>query len=71
MEDFIPWVPPIFHCSPDREEEKEEEDDMSGLVHNFTARKRKRYVGLEQAVNATPEVAGGSGQPCPDGGSEV
>ena len=44
---------------------------MSGLIHNFTARKRKRDASLEQATDAIPEVAGGSGQPCPDGGSEV
>ena len=44
---------------------------MSGLVHNFATRKWKRDVGLEQAVDATPKVVGGSGQPCPDRGSEV
>ena len=70
-EDFIPWVPPISCSSSDREEEEKEEDDMSGLVHNFTARKRKRDAILEQATNAAPEVARGSSQPGPDGGSEV
>ena len=37
-EDFIPWIPPIFRHSPDLEEE-EEEYEMSGLIHNFAARK--------------------------------
>ena len=40
-EDFIPWVLPISRRSPDREEEEEEKDEMSGLIHNFAARKRK------------------------------
>ena len=44
---------------------------MSSLVHNFAARKQKRDASLEQAANASPEVAGGSSQPCFDGGSEV
>ena len=66
-EEFIPWVPPISHRSPDREEEEKEEDDMYKLVHNFTARKRKRDASLEQVVDAAPEVDRGSGQPCPDG----
>ena len=34
---------------------------MSGLVHNFAARKRKRDASLEQAANALPEVARGLG----------
>ena len=38
VEDFIPWIPPIFRRSPDLEEEKEEHK-MSGLIHNFAARK--------------------------------
>ena len=70
-EDFIPRVSPISRRSPNREEEEEEEDDMSGLVHNFVARKRKRDASLEQAADAAPEVAGGSGQPCSDGGLKV
>ena len=46
-EDFIRWVPSISYRSPIREEENEEEDDMSGLVHNFSSRKRKRDAMLE------------------------
>ena len=70
-EGFISWVPPISHGSPDREEEEKEEDEMFDLVHNFAAWKRKRDVILERADDAVPEVARGSSQPGPDGGSEV
>ena len=68
---FIPWVPPISSRFPDREKEEEGEDDMSELVHNFTAQKWKRDASLKQAADATLEVAGGSSQPCPNGGSKV
>ena len=71
VEDFILWVPPISCRSQDKEEEEEEENNMSILIHNFAARNRKRDASLEQAADAVPEVAGGSGHPCPDGGSEV
>ena len=64
-------MPSISRCSPVKEEEEEEEYDMSGLVHNFAARKRKRDAMLEQSANAIFEGARGSSQPCPDGGSEV
>ena len=70
-EDFISWVPPIFHRSSDREEDEKENDDMSSLVHNFVARKRKRDAVLEQVVDVVPKVARGLNQPCPNEGSEV
>ena len=54
-EDFIMWVPPISRRSPDWEEE-EEEDKMSGLIHNFATRKRKQDASLEQTVDVVPEV---------------
>ena len=44
---------------------------MSGLVHNFTARKQKIDAILEQATDAIPKVARGSNQPGSDGGLEV
>ena len=44
---------------------------MSILVHNFSARKQKRDSILEEVANVVLEVAGGSSQPCLDGGSEV
>ena len=71
MEDFIPWVPSISRCSLVMDKEDEEEDDMSGLVHNFAARKRKRDAMLDKSANVVPEGAKGSSQPCSDGGSEV
>ena len=63
-------MPPISYLSPDKEEE-EEEDDMSDLVHNFFARKRKRDAILEQAADVVPEVASGTSKPGQDRGSEV
>ena len=60
MEDFIPWVPPITNHPPDWEEE-EEESQMSDLVHNFAARKRKRDANFKRVVDDIPEVAGGEG----------
>ena len=44
---------------------------MSGLIHNFAARKRKRDANLEQAADALPEVVEGSGHPRSNEGSEV
>ena len=60
MEDFVPWVPPISSHPPDWEEE-EEENEMSDLVHNFAARKRKRDASFKRVANAFPEVAGEEG----------
>ena len=68
--DFIMWIPPISRHSLDLEEE-EEEDEMSGFIHNFAARKRKRDAILEQGADALSEVVKGSSQPCLDEGSEV
>ena len=52
-------MPLISLRSPVREEEDEEDDDMSGLVHNFYARKWKRDVMLEQSADVVPEGARG------------
>ena len=60
VEDFIPWVPPISSHPPDYEEE-EEGDEMSYLVHNFAARKRKHDANFKRVVDAIPEVAEGEG----------
>ena len=46
VEDFVSWVPPISIRPLDWEEE-EEEDEMSDLIHNFAARKRKRDASFE------------------------
>ena len=61
VEDFVPWVSPISNCPPAREE-KEEEDEMANLVHNFGARKRKRGTSFKRATDATPEVTGEASQ---------
>ena len=58
MEDFFPWVPPISSHPLDWEEE-EEEDEMSDLVHNFAAQKRKRDDSFKRVVDVIPEVAEG------------
>ena len=60
VENFVPWVSPISSHLSDWEEE-EEGDEMSDLVHNFAARKRKRDASFKRAVDAIPEVAGGEG----------
>ena len=60
MEDFVPWVSPISSHPPDWEEE-EEEDEMSDMVHNFDAWKRKLDASFKRVADAIPEVAGGEG----------
>ena len=70
MEDFVSWVPSISSHPLDWEEE-EEKDEMSDLVHNFAARKRKRGASFKQAADAIPKVAGGAGQPPSDESSDV
>ena len=61
VEDFVPWVSPIY-SSPSAREEEEEEDEMTDLVHNFGARKRKRGASFKRATEATPEVTGEASQ---------
>ena len=41
VEDFVSWVAPISSLPPAKEEE-DEEDEMTNLIHNFGARKRKQ-----------------------------
>ena len=60
VENFVPWVPPISNHPSDREE-KEEEEEMSDLVHNFAGRKRKRDASIKRVVGAVPKVARGEG----------
>ena len=38
VEDFVPWVSPIF-SRPSAREEEEEEEEMADLIHNFGTRK--------------------------------
>ena len=70
VEDFIPWIPPISRRSPDLEEE-EGEDDMSGLIHDFTTQKQKRDAMRGQTTGTSPEVARGSSWSGSDEGSKV
>ena len=58
VEYFVPWVPPISSHPPDLEEE-EKDDEMSDLVHNFAARKRKRDASFKLVAEAIPEVVRG------------
>ena len=60
-EDSVPWVSSISSRPPAREEE-EEEDEMTDLVHNFGARKRKRGASFKRATGATLEMAGEASQ---------
>ena len=63
------WVGPKKGRYTAREEE-EEEDEMANLVHNFSARKRKRGASLKRATDAIPEVVGEADQDPTGGGSE-
>ena len=69
VEDFVPWVTPISSLPPASEKE-EVEDEMSNLIHNFGARKRKRGANFKRATDATPEVVGEADQHSAGGGSE-
>ena len=55
MEDFFPWVHPISNHPPTSENE-EDEDKKADLVHNFSARKRKRDARFKWVTDATPKV---------------
>ena len=57
VEDFVPWVAPIYNIPP-TSEEKEEEDEMADLVHSFEAQKRKRGVSFKRVTDASLEVVG-------------
>ena len=50
VEDFIPWVHPELNRPSISKEEKEEEE-MTGLVDRYTARKRKRQEDAEKEDN--------------------
>ena len=55
VEDFIPWVSPISSrpLPPRASEEEEEEDEMTDLVHNFTAWKCKLGASCTQFCPST------------------
>ena len=57
VEDFVPWFAPVSSLPP-ASEDKEEEDEMADLIHNFGVRKRKQGASFTQATDATSEVVG-------------
>ena len=69
VSDFIPWVPP-GSSQPSNLEEGEEEQ-MTGLVNCYAARKRKRQENVEQRFEAIVDQADGSSRPSTGGSSEV
>ena len=58
MRDFIPWVRPESSQPLDLEEEEEEE--MTGLLDRYAARKRKRLEDAAWEANIAPDQAAGS-----------
>ena len=55
MKDFFPWVR-LESSRPSNLKEGEEEEEMTGLLDNYAARKRKRYESSERE----PDQAEGS-----------
>ena len=66
MEDFIPWVCPEPSRPYALEEEKEEEE-MTGLLDRYAARKRKRQEDAKREANRAER----SNQLPTDGGLEM
>ena len=66
MEGFIPWVRPEPSL-PSVSEEEEKEEEMTGLLDRYAARKRKRYEEAERETNRVE----GSDSPPMYGGSEM
>ena len=69
VRDFIPWVRPESSQLPDSEEGEEEE--MTGLLDRYTAKKRKRQENVERRSDAAPDQTDGSSQPDNGGSSKV
>ena len=55
MRDFIPWVLLESGQPPDLEEEEEEE--MTGLLDRYAARKRKLQEDVAREADAAPDQA--------------
>ena len=66
MKDFIPWVHPKSSRPTVLEEEKEEEE-MTGILDRYAARKQKKQKSAEREA----DQAEGSNWPTTDGGSEI
>ena len=66
MKDFVHWVHPES-SQPSDLEEGEEEEEMTGLLNRYAARKRKRQESSERE----PNQAKASSRPTMDGDSEM
>ena len=66
MEDFIPWVC-LEPSRPSTWEEVEEEEEMTGLLDRYAARKRKQQEEAEREA----DLAKGSNRLPTDGGLEI
>ena len=66
VKDFVHWVHPES-SRPSDLEEGEEEEEMTGLLDRYAARKRKR----QESSKREPDQAEGSSRPATDGDSEM
>ena len=69
MRDFIPWVRPESSQPPDLEEGEEEE--MTGLLNRYAARKRKQHENVERRSDAALDQADGISRPATGGSSKM
>ena len=69
MRDFIPWVRSESSQPPDSKEGEEEE--MTGLLNRYAAKKRKWWENVKRRFDAAPDQADGSSQPETGGSSEL
>ena len=67
VKDFVPWVHLESSQPSDLEEGEEEEEEMTGLLDRYAARKQKRQESSERG----PDLAEGSCRPSRDGDSEM
>ena len=66
MKDFVPWVH-LESSRPSDLEEREDEEEMTGLLDRYAARKWKRQESSERG----PDLAKGSSQHATDGDSKI
>ena len=68
VRDFIPWVCPESRQPPDLE--KEEEEEMTGLLDRYAAKKRKRQEDVAREADAALDQVAGSSRPTAGGSLE-
>ena len=68
MKDFVPWVCPESSQPSDSEGDEEE---MTGLLDRYAARKWKQQENVERRFDAAPDQAEGLSRPPTGGSSEV